>query len=363
MLIEPINTSGPNVGLITPCNGPSVSPSTPLTATQAMYDLYCHFSGNETTALEVADAFCFPACSTLAGQAGPTPYNYYSPQFSSLFAWRSTGNSAYHAGQFSLRHRSNGSEFDLNYTYSKSIDEGSNAERISEFEGFGFGSQIINSWIPQQNRAVSDFDTRQIVNANWVYQLPFGRGKQFGSGMGRFANAVVGGWTVSGLWRWSTGYPFSLLSPEWATNFQLQTQAVPLSSARPKMGSFIVPQAGGGTGPNVFQDPGITDATNPNAAINLFRPAFPGEAGLRNGLRGPGTFNIDTGVAKTWPIRESQSVKFSWQVFNVLNSARFDVGTMSLNGNAYLSSSSSFGNFSSTLSNPRVMEFGLRYTF
>jgi hypothetical protein len=139
---------------------------------------------------------------------------------------------------------------------------------------------------------------------------------------------------------------------------------VPLSTARPKTGSYIVAQASGGTGPNVFQDPGITDAsTNPNAAINLFRPAYPGEAGLRNGLRGPGTFNIDTGVAKIWPITEGQFVKFSWQMFNVTNSARFDVGTMSINGNNSLSSSSSFGNFSSTLSNPRVMEFGLRYTF
>ena len=62
------------------------------------------------------------------------------------------------------------------------------------------------------------------------------------------------------------------------------SQAVPLSSARPKTGSFIVAQAGGGTGPNVFKDPGITDPSNPNAAINLFRPAYPGEAGLRNGL-------------------------------------------------------------------------------
>jgi hypothetical protein len=80
-------------------------------------------------------------------------------------------------------------------------------------------------------------------------------------------------------------------------------------------------------------------------------------------LRGPGTFNIDTGVAKSWPITESQFVKFSWQVFNVTNTPRFDVATMSVEGNTSLSSSSSFGNFSSTLSNPRVMEFGLRYTF
>jgi Carboxypeptidase regulatory-like domain len=351
---------------------PNATGISTVTATQAMYDLYDCFAGNETTALELADApglintgtnLCFPACATIGGNL-TQGYDFYSSQFSSLFAWRSIGNSAYNAGQFSLRHQSGGLAFDLNYTYSKSIDAGSNAERINEFEGFGFGSQIINSWFPQQNRAVSDFDTTHIVNANWVYQLPFGRGKRFGSGMNRFANAVIGGWTVSGLWRWSTGYPFSLFSPEWATNYQLESPAVPISSARPKTGSFIVAQAAGGTGPNVFQDPGITDAaTNSNAAINLFRPAYPGEEGLRNGLRGPGTFNIDTGLAKSWFINESQFVKFSWQMFNITNSARFDVGTMSLNGNNSLSSSSSFGNFSSTLSNPRVMEFGLRYTF
>src|SRR6202011_3313851 len=103
---------------------------------------------------------------------------------------------------------------------------------------------------------------------------------------------------------------------------------------------------GGGKGPNVFQNPGLT-GNDPNSAINMFRPAFPGEAGLRNGLRGPGTFTIDMGLAKSWNITESQLIKFSWQVFNVTNSARFDVGTMSLNGNNSLSSSSSFGNFSS----------------
>ncbi len=354
-----------NTGLITPCgaNSTPISPTTVLSATQAMYDLYCNYKGNETTALEIADAFCFPSCSQLAGQTGPTAYNYYSPQFSSLYAWRSIGNSSYNAGQFSLRHKSGGLAFDLNYTYSKSIDMGSNAERINEFEGFGLGSQIINSWFPQQNRAISDFDTTHIVNSNWVYDLPVGHARKWGSGMGRLADAFFGGWTVSGLWRWSTGYPFTMFSPEWATNFQLQSPPVPISNVRPKTGSFIVAQPSGNTGPNVFQDPGITDPTNPNAAINLFRPAYPGEGGVRNFQRGPGTFNIDTGVTKTWAVRESQFVRFNWSMYNVTNTARFDVGTMSVNGNTSLSSVSSFGNFSSTLSNPRVMEFMIRYIF
>lgn len=348
---------------------PNVNGITTVTATQAMYDLFACYAGNETSALELADApglvnsgTCFPACASIGG-AETQGYDYYSGQFSSLYAWRSIGNSAYNAAQFSLRHKAGGLEFDINYTYSKSIDVGSDAQRVSLFEGGGFASQVINSWFPRQNRAVSDFDATHMLNANWVYELPVGRGKKFGSGMNRYANAVLGGWTVSGLWRWSTGYPFTLFSPGWATNWELESPAVPVSNARPKTGSYIVQQAAGGTGPNVFQDPGIIQDSNPNQALGLFRAAYPGEAGSRNGLRGPGTFNIDTGLAKEWVIREGQIVKFSWSMYNVTNSARFDVGTMQLNGNNSISNSSSFGNFSSTLSNPRVMEFMLRYVF
>jgi len=346
-----------------PCLG---TPGALVTATQAMYDLFCWNQGNETTALEFADVpglitnGCFPACATIHGQTHP--YAFYSPQFSSLFAWRSDGNSAYNAGQFSLRRQAGGLMFDINYTYSKSTDLGSNAERISLFEGFGLGSQIINSWIPSQNRGVSDFDTTHAINANWVYQLPVGKGKQFGSGMGRIANGILGGWSFSGLWRWSTGYPFSAFSPEWPTNYNLESLAV-LTGKKPETGSFIVPQVSGGTGPNVFKDPGIIDPNNPNAAINQMRSAYPGEKGDRNIFRGPGTFNIDMGLLKQIPITESQSLKFSWQVFNVTNSPRFDVGTMNIAGNTVLSSQSVFGNFSSTLSNARVMELAVRYSF
>jgi hypothetical protein len=329
-----------------------------------MYDLFCNFQGNETTALEYADVpgvvsgvqGCFPSCATIHGKV--TPYAFYSPQFSSLFAWRSDGNSAYNGGQFSLRRNAGGLAFDLNYTYSKSMDLGSNAERINEFEGFGLGSQIINSWIPNQNRAVSDFDATHQINANWVYQLPIAKGNY----SGRLAHAIFGGWSISGLWRWSTGFPFQTFSPAWATNFQLQAPGV-LIGKKPQTGSFTVVEANGNPGPNVFKDPGFTDPTNPNAAINQFRAAFPGEKGDRNILRGPGPFDIDLGLSKLWQATERQSVKLTWEVFNVTNTPRFDVGNMSLAGNTSLSNSSSFGNFTSTLSNARVMEFALRYSF
>ena len=329
-----------------------------VTATQAMYDLFCTYAGNETTALEVADvpglitSSCYPACAASNGGGG---YAYYNPQYSSLYGWFSNGNSSYNAGQFSLRRKMvHGLEFDLNYTYSKSIDTGSNAERINQFEGSGFASQVINAWFPKQLRSVSDFDNTHQFNANWVWELPFGRGKAYGSGMGRAANAVIGGWTLSGLWHWTSGYPFTVSSGfGWATNFELESAAI-LSAPAPKTGTFYPASLGGHT-PNDFQDP--------VAALGDFRQSFPGESGQRNELRGPGTFDIDAALSKSWNITERQAVKFTWETFNITNTPRFDVGTMQLNGNNSISNSSSFGNFSSTLSQQRVMEFALRYTF
>jgi hypothetical protein len=75
--------------------------------------------------------------------------------------------------------------------------------------------------------------------------------------------------------------------------------------------------------------------------------------GDRNIFRGPGTFDIDAGLSKMWRITENQSLKLIWEVFNVTNTPRFNLATMSLAGNTCLSSVTSFGNFTSTLSNGR----------
>jgi hypothetical protein len=334
-----------------------------LTATQAIYDLFAFNAGNETTALEYGDVpglvsatNCYPACATVNGKQ--TPFTFYSPQYSSLYGWNTIGNSAYNAGQFSLRRRMNdGLQFDINYTYSKSIDIGSNAERINHFQGSGFASQVLNSWFPNQLRAVSDFDNAHQFNANWVYQLPFGRGRSYGSAVSHLVDAAIGGWAVSGLWRWTSGYPFSISSGfGWATNFDEQSLAV-LDGKRPKTGTFLVNGQ-----PNVFSNPNNTN--DPNSAINQFRAALPGESGQRNNLWGPGTFNIDLSASKNWNLTERQMLRFSAEAFNLTNTPRFDVGTMQLNlaGNS-ITNSGSFGNFSSTLSNPRVLEFALRYSF
>ncbi len=321
------------------------------TATQAMYDMYSCFAGNETTGLFVADLHCLPACAQLAGQPlGGKPFNFFDDQWSSLYAWRSTGNSAYHGLQLTLRHAmSSGLQFDFNYTFSKSIDIGSNAERINEFEGFGFGSQIINSWSPKQLRAVSDFDTKHQINANWVYEVPFGRGRHFGGGTGKIADALIGGWGLSGIAHWTSGFPFSMgAGAGWPTNWQLQGQAVQIGKPG-KIGVFLDSSGN----PNMFK--------NTTQASGAFRFPLPGESGQRNELRGPGYFEIDTGLSKTWKITEMQHARFAWEVFNVTNSVRFDAAQ---SANQFALTFGNFGAYSSpTLSRPRVMQFSLRCEF
>ncbi len=339
------------------------------TATQNMYDLYYSALGNETLALELADAFCFPACAgtgsnTVGGYVGPlgTPFQYYQPQFSSLYGWQTRGNSAYNGLQISLRHAmAAGLQFDLNYTYSKSIDVGSNAERVNGFEsgGLAFNSQVINAFSPDEWRAPSDFDTTHQINANWVWDLPFGKGRRWGAGSKGIVNGIFGGWGFNGLYRWTSGFPFTVAAGAgWATDFELEGSSV-LVGPKPKTGVFIDSSGD----PTVFKDPqSITCSCGPGTAGGaIFRPTYPGEAGQRNNFRGPGFFEIDTGISKMWNLTEQKTLKFSWEVFNVTNSVRFDAAGSLINQD--LVDITSFGKFNSSLSSPRVMQLALRFAF
>src|SRR5207249_9687190 len=293
---------------------------------------------------------CAPACSVLNGSYGP--FHFWDDQFSSLYAWRSIGNSAYHSMQLSLRHAmTHGLQFDFNYTLSKSIDIGSDAERISLFEGFGFASQVINSWSPGQLRGVSDFDMRHQINSNWVYEIPFGRGRRFGSGANRLLDAVLGGWGFSGIIHWTSGLPFSMGSGAgWSTNWELQGAAVQTGNPG-KVG--VHRQANGD--PTMWQDVSST-----GQAINAFRFPYPGESGQRNNLRGPGYFELDDNLFKTWKLTEGQTLQFAWQTFNLTNTPRFDAAQAAYNFGLTFGE---FGKYTTTLSVPRVMQFSLRYEF
>ena len=327
-------------------------------ATQNIYtDVWAANRGNETTALYELDVACFPGC-------GGKLNRFYQNQFSSLYAWSTIGSSSYNAGQFILRHAmSHGLQLDFSYTLSNSIDLGSDTERTNGLFGqqgiFQQGSsfsQILNSFDPSLNRGVSDFDTRHLISANWVYELPFGQNKAFASSAGTGLNALIGGWQFSGLSRWSSGLPFGIVSPAWATNYQVQSGMVQTGPV--KLQKHVINGA-----PNAFADP--TALNNGIQSGFPLRLPYPGEAGQRNAYRGDGFFDIDTGLAKSWRITERQNIKFAWEIFNVTNSVRFDTTVASSSGVGInvVATSNTLGAYASTLTLPRVQQFSLRYTF
>ena len=326
-----------------------------MSATQFIYtnewSQYRYTTG-ETTALADIDFFCLYGCPT-DSQGNPIS-RFWQNQFASLYAWSSIGMSYYNAGQVTLRHpASHGLQFDLGYTLSKSIDMGSDAERASLVSPNGAFSNILNSWNPGLNRSASDFDTRHLLTLDWVYQLPFGRGRAFASSANRLLNRVIAGWQLSGLSRLTSGLPFSLLEPGWSTDWRIQSYGV---RTAPVAVHRHLDQNGE---PQVFANPAAIN----NGIIGNGSPIrlpYPGEAGERNNFRGDGYFGIDSGLSKSWSIREGTSLKFAWEVFNVTNSVRFDTNPNSLDDGL---TTGSLGVYSALLTAPRVQQFSLRFAF
>lgn len=319
------------------------------TSTQVVYDLFRLYAPDYSAVQADIDHYCDPACSKLGPDA------MFNKQYSALSAWSSIAGGNYHAMQWTLRKRfSQGVQFDLSYVWSKSVDLASDAERVGAFSGgFNYGF-IFNSWAPWQRKGVSDYDTTQSWNAMWVVELPFGRKKRWGSNMNGALDALLGGWQITGIWRQTTELPASVNNGRnWPTNWNLpgfasQTGIVPA----PKK-TKNAPAVSGQGGPNVFSDP--------KPALEAYDFTLPGESGQRNGIRCDGFFTVDFGLGKRFvmPYRESHSLQFRWETFNAGNNVRFDSRSVSLD----LGNSGTFGKYSGLLTNPRVMQFSLRYEF
>jgi hypothetical protein len=322
-------------------------------ALQAAYDLFSCFANNETTALQGLDQGwgLFDPTSGQSYYATTGPYSFVDPQFAALYSWRSVGSAAYNALQVNLqKHMSHGVQFDFNYTYSKSIDISSDANRIAD-EG-GLGGQVILPWNPKALRAVSDFDLTHQFNANWIVELPFGKGRWLGSDAHGALEALIGGWQLTGLARWTSGFPVGVSNgAQWPTNWELSGFATPIAPTKTVGAS----KNADGT-VNIFGN-----ASAAAAALNNFAADLPGQVGARNVLRGDGFAGLDLGLSKRWamPWSEKHSLQFRWDVFNALNLTRFDVQSLSLS----ITNSSNFGNYTGLLTNPRVMQFALRYEF
>jgi hypothetical protein len=166
--------------------------------------------------------------------------------------------------------------------------------------------------------------------------------------------ALFGGWQLSTVFRATSGFPTDVLGTLWPTNWNVRSLAR-ITGEMPASGAFrdapaINPES---AGPNIFSDPA--------AAYAAFQDEVPGGVGNRNIVRGDGVFQFDTNLAKRFrmPWSENHSLQFRWEAFNIFNTTRFDTFDVDL----WKARDGSFGRYQSTLSLPRVMQFGLRYDF
>jgi hypothetical protein len=318
------------------------------------------FSGNDWTDTEalVDQAMFFTG-------AGPT--RFMQPQYGALSAWSTIGNSNYNALTVSVRQRLKGLILDFNYTYSHSLDDSSGLQSETGYgNNNGNGAFIVNPIRQGDNYASSDFDIRHLVNVSAVWQMPFGKGREFLNTDNKVAQAVFGGWQLSGIYRWNTGLPMAV-SPfddaRWATNWNVQANVTPTGpiSTCPNRSTNGEPKLFGGS------------ACDIKAIYQSYRNAYPGETGPRNYIRLPGYMNVDLGLAKsfTMPWSEKQHLQLRWDVFNVANLQRFGLVDNSRTGIGVsrdpalqgLNPPTNWSNFTQIQGQPRVMQVGARFSF
>ena len=208
------------------------------------------------------------------------------------------GSSNYHGLLASLhKNMSNGLQFDLNYTFSHSIDNASGiANSIASGDGMGFICDARNLRVCRGN---SDFDVKQIINGNFIYELPFGKGKAFGNSSNGTLDRVIGGWSLSGIPTWRSGFAWSDVTGAYLMGYANNSPAI-LTGNRSAL-AVDVHRASDGT-VYLFKDP--------DNAAKAFTSPSGFTVGNRNILRGPGYFNLDLGVAKVIPVSERFKLQF-----------------------------------------------------
>ena len=273
-----------------------------------------------------------------------------SAQFGTNIYISNQGASSYDGMLMSLRKRfSNNLQFDFNYTWSHAIDNGSSV--VNTVSG-GLVCDITNLRVCRGN---SDFDIRHLVNANFIYELPFGRGQMFGKDSPGWLNQIIGGWEVTGIFTARSGLPFGTTTTAFPLGFNFNSPAAyNTTNAAALQGN--IHDASNGT-IQFFDNPtAVFDPANPTTGAIRF--PHHGEIGNRNTFRGPGFWNMDTAVLKNFkmPWSEQQALQIRWESFNLFNHNSFGLPAIGITG-------TTFGTVTTSASIPREMQFAFRYSF
>jgi Carboxypeptidase regulatory-like domain len=245
------------------------------------------------------NVFTSASGQTINGTRGPL-----GPNFGSNTYQTTIGNSNYNALQLSLRHNSKTLEVFAAYTYSKSLDNASNL------------GEEVNPFNPSLSKALSAFDLTHNFVVSYEYQLPVNKLLP--------SNRWTKGWSLSGISRFSTGFPVTL--------FSLGDNS--LLGAEPNgINNFGIDLPDYTLGPlDLSSNPRKNGQLYFNTALfSLNALGTPGNASRRF-FHGPGIDNYDMALAKTLSLTESKSLLFRIETFNTFNHAQF-YGPSSVDGN------------------------------
>lgn len=270
----------------------------------------------------------------------------------------------YHALQIETRRRfKDGVFWQANYTFSKSLTNSTGTAQ-NRFEPY------LDNARPGLERMRSEFHVTHVLNANAIWELPFGEGHRW-LDRGGVLNALAGGWQLSSIVHWQSGVPFSITAPRGTFNRtgrsgnNMAVTAASRDEIQSLIGIFKQPD-----GRVYFIDPKVIDPTTgrgvgPDTLDNaagfagqIFFNPVAGELGTlqRLSLDGPSLFTMDLSLSKRQRIGSRYSAEFKVEAFNVLNSPIFDYADTDIN-------STTFGRVTALELGARVVQLAVKFNF
>jgi hypothetical protein len=254
------------------------------------------------------------------------------------------GNSHYHALQSKFQRRmTNGLDLLVSYTYSKTLTNA--GDLLSNGGAGGYRAVGILGISPEMARA--SFDVRHGLVMSGNYDLPFGKGQKFLSGMNGIGNAVLGGWSTNFVYSYYTGQP-QVIGCTIATTEGLGCNSLKVSGANPYQ------DVRDAQGYKVIWNPAAF--TNPPRATTIGQTDLSPLGGGRNQLSGPSQFGIDFSVFKSFQITERIRSEFRAEMFNLTNTPTFNLPTSNFQA-------ANFGRLEFQRNNPRQVQLALKLYF
>jgi hypothetical protein len=291
----------------------------------------------------------YPTVGAIAQGSAP------NPSYGTVNEVQSGAISNYNGATVTVRKRlSHGLSFDLNYTWSHGLDEVSNGGIFTINTNTAIATQISPYGLRQQNYGNSDYDIRHSLTGDWVYSPAY----RFGN---RYVNTAIGGWQWSGKLFLRSGLPFTVADNNWSgaiTNTDAPILAYPTAPYTAGCGASAVNTAC--LNANNFIQSGSSTFTN-----------YPGISPQdRNQFRGPGYFDIDMQLYKTFKVTERVTFGLGAQAFNIFNHPNYatpDSGFGDATFGKILTEAgtptSPYGNFLGFDSAPRLVQITGKLTF